>query len=307
MARIDWRDWIVVDYRDRILVDPDNPIVALRAHRDRYSDQSIKRHPEYAEASHLGSSESNDAIIWNVFRSLQKAARLAIITDELEIGEPRGLVLWGLAPEANGESAELQYIVNDSRRKLEACFAEELAEPEVTLLGTTGIAVGIGSDAPHLAAGRIESWEGNLEQVAHLRAHLENYPGFLKPEVADSELTPVYRLVKMALFAKELSTRLGVAPVVGTLASTRRFYAREVESGRCTADVWGTFEGLLGENSVVCRHIFWQNVTGLKTDPSILTLSLYLLTHPYLYDVGYRFYNWDGYEWDTGPAEGNTL
>src|SRR5512135_349999 len=156
MARIDWRDRIVLDYRDRILVDPDHPIVALRAHRDRYGDRTIQRHPEFAEVSHLGSSESNDAIIWNVFRSLQKVDRLAILTAELGIGAPRGLVLWGLAPDASGESAELQYLLNASTRKLEACFSEELAAPDVCLLGTTGVAVGLGSDAPHLAAGRIE-------------------------------------------------------------------------------------------------------------------------------------------------------
>jgi hypothetical protein len=301
MAHIDWRDERVRDYRDRILVDPDNPILALKANRDRYNNSSVQSQPEYAGLSHLGSSESINAIIWNVFRSLQKAGRLNVITNELEIGEPRGLLLWALAPELDSENAELQYVANDVMRRLGTSFPEGVTESDVIILGTTGVAVGIGYNVPQLGDGEIYSWEGSLEQVGQLTAYREKNPGFIKQDITGNELIPVYQLVKLALFAKELGARFGVEPVVSTLASTRRFFARDIESGRCAADWWGTFAGMLGENAIKCKPIFWQDIPRLIQDPSMLVLNQYLLTHPCLYDISSRFYDWDGYEW-VSPA-----
>jgi hypothetical protein len=296
MAYIDWRYEVVKDYRDRILVDPDNPILALQANRDRYSNGSVKSRPECAGLSHLGSSESTNAMLWNVFRSLQKVGRLDVITHELEIGEPRGLLLWALAPELDTVNADFQYVANDLMRRLGTSFSEGVAAPDVIVLGTTGVAVGIGYDVPQLGEGEQYWWEGSRKHVGQLRAYREKNPGFIKEDVTGNELMPVYQLVKLAAFARELSAHFGVESVVSTLASSRSFSARDRELGRSAADWWDTFVGMLGENAVKCKRMFWQDMPRLIQHPSMLELSQYLLTHPCLYGLTSRFYDWDGYE-----------
>jgi hypothetical protein len=298
MANIDWRDEIVRDYRDRILVDPDNPILALKANKDRYDNSSVKSQPEYAGLSHLGSTESNNAILWNVFRYLQKAGRLNVITNKLEIGEPRGLLLWALAPELDSVNAELQYVANDVMRRLGTSFSEGVTESDFIVLGTTGVAVGIGCNVSQLGDGELYSWEGSLKQVGQLRAYREKNPGFINQDTTGYELIPVYQLVKLAVFAKELGAHFGVEPVVSTLAGTKTFFARDIELGRSAADWWGTFVGMLGENAIKCKHVFWQDIPGQILDLPMLELNQYLLTHPCLYELGSGFYDWDGYEED---------
>ncbi len=235
--------------------------------------------------------------MWNVLRYLQKVGRLDIITRELGIGEPRGLLLWGLAPEPDGKSAELQYVTGDLLRRFDATFAEGVTEPDVTLLGTTGIAVAMGvsqlrQDERHL-------WEGSLEQVGQLQAYREQHPAFIKEDVNDSELisvlvdndlTSVYQFVKLAIFAKELGAHFGVEPMVVALASSKYFLEKNTESGWSAADRWNTFVDILGENAIKCKELLWQDILGLKIDPAALVLSQYLLTHPYLYDVTDQLY-----------------
>jgi hypothetical protein len=291
MPGFDWRENVVKDYRDRILVDPDNPILAQRANKDRYT--SPKNRSEYAGHSHLGTSSSNDAIIWNVFRFLQKAGRLDIIADELGIGEPRGLLLWGLAPELDGKNAELQFVTGNLVRGLDTTFAEGVPEPDVTILGTTGIAVGMG--ASELGGDTTHLWEGSLEQVGQLRAYREKNPGFVRADInksalvsalTDNDLMPVYQLVKLTIFAKELGARFGVEPMVITMASTRAFFSSDVESSKTAADRWNAFVGTLGEDVIKCKELLWQNIIGLKADPSVVGLGQYILNHPYLYSFG---------------------
>lgn len=105
IKQINWDEKVVEDYRQRIIVDPDSPILAFKASRDRYTNPS-----KYAGLPHLGSWQSEDALTWNVFRSLQKVSSLDIITNKLGIGQPRGLLLWTLAPEIDDVSAKLQYL-----------------------------------------------------------------------------------------------------------------------------------------------------------------------------------------------------
>ena len=90
---------VVEDYRERIITDLDSPILAFKASRDRYIDPSGKK--QYAGSPHLSSQNSEDALTWNLFRILQETGRLEIISDIIGIGQPRGMLLWTLAPEVD--------------------------------------------------------------------------------------------------------------------------------------------------------------------------------------------------------------
>jgi len=108
MKTIDWSDKVATDFHTRIIMEPDSPILDLKANRDRYTHQTQRI---YQGLPYLGSQESEDALAWNAFRSLQRARRLEIVCNELDIGKPRGMLLWTPAPETGGVNAELQYAV----------------------------------------------------------------------------------------------------------------------------------------------------------------------------------------------------
>jgi hypothetical protein len=57
---------VFVNYKDNLLVDPGNPIIGRQARNWRYSTGIVKG------LSYLGSENSEDAMVWNVFKTLEK-------------------------------------------------------------------------------------------------------------------------------------------------------------------------------------------------------------------------------------------
>jgi hypothetical protein len=112
MMPVNWSEKVVSDYHSRIIVDADNPILAFKANRNRYTNLSNQL--KYAGLPYPESSESEDAMTWNVFRSLQKGSGLNRVSNLLGIGEAQGLLLWTLllrqrpsVPRFNTESENL--------------------------------------------------------------------------------------------------------------------------------------------------------------------------------------------------------
>lgn len=74
------------DYRENIIVDHDHPILKWKANKERFSpslfpSQVRKDFPE--GLPRISSQHSEDALSWNVFRSLQLANNLHPVTDML--------------------------------------------------------------------------------------------------------------------------------------------------------------------------------------------------------------------------------
>ena len=57
---------VFVDFKDNLIVDPDDPVIASQARNWRYSRGIVKG------LSYLGSENSEDAMTWNVFKTLEK-------------------------------------------------------------------------------------------------------------------------------------------------------------------------------------------------------------------------------------------
>ena len=57
---------VFVDFKDNLIVDPVDPIIAGQARKWRYSSGIVK------SLSYLGSENSEDAMTWNVFKTLEK-------------------------------------------------------------------------------------------------------------------------------------------------------------------------------------------------------------------------------------------
>ena len=58
---------VFVDFKDNLIVDPNDPIIACQARTWRYNRGSVKG------LSYLGSENSEDAMTWNVFKTLEKS------------------------------------------------------------------------------------------------------------------------------------------------------------------------------------------------------------------------------------------
>lgn len=279
MKRIDWSDKVAADYRSRIIVDPDSPILAFKANADRYTRRS---QVGYAGLPYLGSQNSEDALTWNVFRSLQKAHRLDIVCNNLEIGEPRSLLLWTLAPEMDNISAELQYVAGALIRKFDGILPGKMTEPDVIILGTTGVAViecklSEGEKTPsHL-------WEGPLDSVRkRLPIYRQVEPTLLKKNVTDLEVAEIYQLVRMAFYALQLCRSLASAPVVVSLANEKNWHREIPRLAKSAAGLWEFFRGAVETPNLRKENVSWQHIRGLITDRSLDELSHYLSTHPCL-------------------------
>lgn len=171
---VDWNEKVVEDYRERMIVDPDNPILAFKASRDRYT--KAPKQSRYAGLPYLGSADSEDALTWNVFRALQKAESLGVITDSLRIGQPQGLLIWTLAPELDESNATLQFEMGKLIRKFDGIIPGQVTEPDVILLGTAGIAV-IECKLSRPDTAPTHLWEGTVGSVEkRLPIYLVKFP-----------------------------------------------------------------------------------------------------------------------------------
>jgi len=278
---INWETKVVEDYRGRIIVDCDNPILAFKASRDRYTN--LPKQAQYAGLPYLGSSQSEDALTWNVFRTLQKAGRLDIIADKVGIIQPRGLLLWTLAPQIDDINAELQYQAGALIRKFDGRFRGQITEPDVIILGTNGIAV-IECKLSEPDKAPTHLWEGGLDSVRKRRGAYENeLPHLIRNGLSDEDIVPFYQLVRMAFYAMKLGASFKAEPVVVSLANKRN-WSREIHKlCKSPSELWQTFRTkILGKDSPRCEAIFWQDLQGLIQGKSLDTLSRYLSSHPCL-------------------------
>ena len=279
MKGVDWSDKVASDFRTRIIIEPDSPILAFKANRDRYTRQT---QPNYEGLPYLGSQDSEDALTWNVFRSLQKASGLDIVCNELDIGEPRGMLLWTLAPETDGVNAELQYAVGTVIRKFDGILRGQMTEPDAIILGSTGIAViecKLGQpDSPlsHL-------WEGSPDSVSkRLSIYRQAEPNLLKNDVTEEQITEIYQLVRMAFYVVQFGKYLASPPVVVSLANGNNWHREIRRLRKSPAELWDFVQDAIAAPNLRKKQLTWQHLRGLIAGSSLDELSHYLSTHPCL-------------------------
>jgi hypothetical protein len=277
---IDWEKEVEEDYRQRIVVDRDSPILAFKANRDRYTNLPNQR--AYAGLPYLGSRHSEDALTWNIFRSLQRGGHLHLISDSLNIGKLQGMLLWTLAPEIDDLNPELQYVTGSLIRKFDGRLPGQISEPDVILMGTKGIAViECKLSEPDKAPSHL--WERDLDSVRkRLPVYLAKNPQLLKNSVGEADICQVNQLVRMAFYAVEIGSHFGRQPLVISLANRRNWPCVIGKLGKSAAELWQTFLKILGSNSPLCKAIFWQDFPELLGGGQLEMLSSYISTHPCL-------------------------
>jgi hypothetical protein len=279
MKAINWSDKVAPDFRDRIIVEPHSPILAFKANRDRYTQRT---QPSYAGLPYLGSQASEDALTWNVFRSLQEARRLGVICNELDIGVPRGMLLWALAPETDDVNAELQYLVGTLVRKFDGILPGQVTEPDVIILGSSGLAV-IECKLSEREKPLSHLWEGSSNSVAkRLPIYLRTEPNLLKKDVTREQILEIYQLVRMAFYALQIGRSLALPPIVVSLGNEKNWHLEMRRVGKSPAELWDFFQDAVEAPNLRKKQLTWQHLRGLIARSSLDELSYYFSTHPCL-------------------------
>jgi len=276
-----WQERVVADYRQRIFVDADSPLLAFKANRDRYTNLPSQK--SHAGKPYLGSWNSEDALTWNVFRSLQKAGQLGILTNRLRIGDPQALLFWTLAPEPDAASAELQYVTGSIIRSFDGILRGQITEPDVVILATSGIALiecklsEPGKSPSHL-------WEGELDSIRkRLPIYRSELPDLLSSIVRDEDVASVYQLVRLAFYAYKLGIAFGVEPVLVSLSNAKNWSVEVRKLHTCPSELWYQFcNSVLGKSRPRCESMFWQDLRAALKDGPLDALSAYLMNHPCL-------------------------
>lgn len=275
---MDWTDKVATDYRSRIIVDPDSPILAFKTNRDRYTRGTQL---SYAGLPYLGSQDSEDALTWNVFRSLQKSQVLPIITANLNIGEPLGLLLWALAPDVDGMNAKLQYTVGMLIRRFDGILPGQMTEPDVVILGTKGIAV-IECKLSEPEKPPSHLWEGSVNSVKkRLPVYLAAEPTLLRKDITDAEIAEIYQLVRMAFYALQLGKSFSCTPVVVSIGNERNWFLRIPRLHKSAAELWDLFRHTVATSNLNMEDMRWQHIRSW-IPASLNELSHYLSDHPCL-------------------------
>lgn len=279
MDMIDWSNRVAGDFRSRIIVDADSPILAFKANRDRYTRPG---QPAHAGLPYLGSQNSEDALTWNVFRSLQKARRLELICHELGVGLPRGLLLWTLAPEVDEVNAELQHTAGQVIREFDGILPGQMTEPDVIILGTEGVAV-IECKLSEPEKPPSYLWEGSIDSVGkRLSIYRQAEPALLRRDLADTQVAIIYQLVRMAFYAIQLGKRFSCTPVIVSLVNERNWHLRIRRLGKSAAELWELFQHAVETPNLRKENTSWQWVRNLIAGYPLTELSRYLSTHPCL-------------------------
>ncbi|GAI21709.1 unnamed protein product, partial [marine sediment metagenome] len=128
------------DYRENIIIDANHPILVWKANRDRlrpnwFSANMQKEFPRGLPK--IGSQHSEDALSWNVLRTLQLNNRVQILTNIFTSGlDVRKIYFWG--HDADNRSQNVDSEIQDMLNEMEPWGKNGIrqqTEPDVILRG----------------------------------------------------------------------------------------------------------------------------------------------------------------------------
>lgn len=258
-----------IDYRKNILIDQENPVLAFKANRDRYVQ--TKNQMNYAGLPQLGSINSEDAITWNIFRSLSISNNFNPLEKlfNRKLDNPK-ILLWTLS--FDQISHDLQYTVGSIIRQIDGRHQGQMTEPDVIIESDDSLYI-------------IECKLGEYGKYPdHLWGVLKNSDGpkarkndyfidniFINDIGYDSNM---YQLYRMVFYANKIGQTLMKKPVFVSLVNKSWWQVKR--KGTLSPDqIWNDFIKSVNEHSVELINVFWQDLQ-IKADK---TLGSYIQNH----------------------------
>ena len=241
------------DYRQNLIVDANNPILAFKALRDRYTGES----QPFAGWPYLAAPWGEDALTWNVFRWLQVHHHEDVIGRCLEMETPETLLFWGVDCHSPGEH---QFALGELIRRVDGVRKGQVTEPDLVLISPTTVHF-VECKLGRAGKALYEPWSGKGakrfgDYVSHLAsAGIELF----KPVLAQSKAERFYQLIRNAFYAVMLARSLNrqFAVVTALLNADNADYNRKYPTPR---EQLTKFAGLVTSNVCQVRCLTWQEL-----------------------------------------------
>lgn len=275
---------VYADYRDNIIVDPDHPILLWKARKERFSPRLFP--PEVRGMSpqglpRIGSQHSEDALSWNLFRSLQLAGRLPLVTDFIHPGLDFDTVyFWGR--DANRRSEQIDPDIQECLNEMEPWGKDGVRQQTETDI--------ILRERRHLIMVECKLGKPGEMVKAWCRSRpgmRRRYRNFMKELSAnlfsgsfdyEKDGNRFYQLFRNYLLGAALSlkwnTSFSLLAIVNSLNSNL--------DGRSHGEEFRSFQSLLTKASNTFL-ISWQEIWGrMPSEPELDALQTWLSGHPLL-------------------------
>lgn len=270
---------VVWDYREKIITDKNNPILAFKANRDRYSPTQGEL---LAGKPYLGSNASEDALTWNVFLTLYEAKRLAHVFRDYKFGRIRALALWGLTPDTKHWNKDFQFTIGQSLRTYDGKFKGQMTEPDVAILGSNGLCI-IECKLGYSDKSLSHLWEGPIKSInKRLPIYLKKFEQF--KEYQNEKSVSYYQLIRMAFYAMILAEKYGVTPHLVSLMNENNWRIKFGRERVSPEDVWADFCNITQKifPELKLNSFFWQKLIEIPEIRKLDKLYRYLKRHPCL-------------------------
>lgn len=241
------------DFRSNLIVDPNNPILIQKAWRDHFAGKSFWQPGKNGGKAYLGVANSEDALTWNVFRSLQLESTpgLQLISDIFCISTIESLLFWGCDVEKRGE---IQQLLSILIRTIDGQLKGTMTEPDLVIVTKEEVVFVEcklnlnGKQSPWRAQKRAIDKESGAER--RMRSYINT--GF--EELNGLNWEEIYQLIRQYVYAKRLADTLRKEPVVVALINADHldillpFYLRAQKS-------------ILSNECLFKDIVTWQNIS----------------------------------------------
>jgi hypothetical protein len=225
--------------------------------------QKVVGNPNKHESTRLGYEKSEDAVSWNVFRTFQRARRLAAIANELfgiSFADEPTLYLWGL--QASDDSFALWGLLREARRRFESALPVKrpLTEPDIAfhLPGRYLVLVEakFTSENPFYKSGpRKDQQSLTLDELRDI--YHDPSLRLLNIEKARSRQRIYYQLWRNTVFAEWMARQ--------DSPETKAYQINLVRSHFEEASA-AEFHGLISDGSKArFRRVTWEDIYGLAS------------------------------------------
>lgn len=232
-------------------------------------------HPFKYESSRFGQENSEDAITWNVFRTLQQAGSLHCVANQITglapTGEPN-LLLWGLA--LTSDSFEPWPLLIEARKRFETNLPvrRPLTEPDIALYLPGKYLILIEAKFTSMNPSCMDGprkTPSSLTKSELLEIYWHDKATLLMRDRAHLEATVHYQLWRNLIFAEWMGVQ-GDTPTPAYLMSLTR-QGHDVESCRAFAEL------LSPSLQNRFRQFAWETMLEVipAGSPSLSTLTAY--------------------------------
>ncbi len=197
-----------LDFRKNLIADENNPILIQKAWRDFYHGGDSYRNSQVGKA-YLGVEYGEDALTWNVFRSLQLQGSkgLRVIEKTFGLDTIENLLFWGCDVESGSNA---QQWLNATIRYIDGGIKGTVTEPDMVIITKAKV---VFVECKLKRQGLDSPWKtrSNGSNLRY-RRYIDKF-GYTSLDDLDSWQN-VYQLIRNYVYACELAAKLDKTPQV---------------------------------------------------------------------------------------------